>query len=195
MVNAMNMKKGNRVLLASQSPRRRELLKLLFADFGICVTNADETLPAGAPPGAAVREIALRKARAAVREHSDALVIAADTVVSIDRMILGKPRGAADAAQMLRRLSGRTHQVYTGVALCRGGHEESFFVKTDVAFAPLDESEIAWYLATDEPFDKAGAYGIQGYGARFITGIAGDYFNVMGLPVNAIYERLGEICR
>ena len=81
------------------------------------------------------------------------------------------------------------------MALCRGGHEESFFVKTDVAFAPLDECEIAWYLATDEPFDKAGAYGIQGYGARFITGIAGDYFNFMGLPVNAIYERLGEICR
>ena len=142
-----------------------------------------------------MREIALRKARAAVREHSDARVSAAGTVVSVDGMILGKPRGAADAAQMLRRLSGRTHQVYTGVALCRGGHEESFFVKTDVAFAPLDECEIAWYLATDEPFDKAGAYGIQGYGARFITGIAGDYFNVMGLPVNAIYERLGEICR
>ena len=112
-MNVMNMKKGNKVLLASQSPRRRELLKLLFADFGTCVTNADETLPAGAPPGDAVREIALRKARAAVREHPDALVIAADTVVAIDGIILGKPRGAADAAQMLRRLSGRTHQVYT----------------------------------------------------------------------------------
>ena len=194
-MNAMNMKRESRVLLASQSPRRREPMKLLFADFDTCVTNADETLPAGAAPGEAVREIALRKARAAAWEHMDAIVIAADTVVSIDGMILGKPRDAGQAAQMLRRLSGRIHQVFTGVALCRSGHEESFFVKTDVAFAPLDESEITWYLTTDEPFDKAGAYGIQGYGARFITGITGDYFNVMGLPVNAIYERLGEICR
>lgn len=194
-MNAMNMKKGNKVLLASQSPRRRELLRLLFADFDTCVTNADETLPAGAAPGEAVREIALRKARAAVREHPEVLVIGADTVVSIDGTILGKPRDAAHATQMLRRLSGRTHQVFTGVALCRDGREESFFVKTDVTFAPLDEEEIAWYLQTDEPFDKAGAYGIQGYGARFITGITGDFFNVMGLPVSAIYERLGEICR
>lgn len=181
---------GVSVVLASQSPRRQELLRCLFPRFTVRVSEADETLPAGIAPNAAVESLALRKARAVARDAPGALVIGADTVVAIDGLILGKPRDAADAAGMLRRLSGRTHQVYTGVAMLGGGREETFHECTGVTFAPLAEEEIAWYLSTGEPFDKAGSYGIQGYGARFIERISGDYFAVMGLPLHGIYTRI-----
>ena len=177
---------GAEIVLASQSPRRQELLGFLFPRFTVRVSEADETLPEGIAPDEAVRTLALRKARAVAPEAPGALVIGADTVVAIDGLILGKPRDAADAAGMLRRLSGRTHQVYTGVALLGGGREECFHECTGVTFAPLTDGEIAWYLSTGEPFDKAGSYGIQGYGARFIERISGDYFTVMGLPLHGI---------
>lgn len=183
---------GAEIVLASQSPRRQELLGFLFPRFTVRVSEADETLPEGIAPDEAVRTLALRKARAVAPEAPGALVIGADTVVAIDGLILGKPRDAADAAGMLRRLSGRTHQVYTGVALLGGGREECFYECTGVTFAPLTDGEIAWYLSTGEPFDKAGSYGIQGYGARFIERISGDYFTVMGLPLHGIYTRIGR---
>ncbi|MBC3939764.1 septum formation protein Maf [Anaerotruncus massiliensis (ex Liu et al. 2021)] len=183
---------GAEIILASQSPRRQELLGFLFPRFTVRVSEADETLPEGIAPDEAVRTLALRKARAVAPEAPGAFVIGADTVVAIDGLILGKPRDEADAAGMLRRLSGRTHQVYTGVALLGGGREECFHECTGVTFAPLTDGEIAWYLSTGEPFDKAGSYGIQGYGARFIERISGDYFTVMGLPLHGIYTRIGR---
>lgn len=142
---------GAEIVLASQSPRRQELLGFLFPRFTVRVSEADETLPKGIAPDEAVRTLALRKARAVAPEAPGALVIGADTVVAIDGLILGKPRDAADAAGMLRRLSGRTHQVYTGVALLGGGREECFHECTGVTFAPLTDGEIAWYLSTGNP--------------------------------------------
>ena len=184
---------NDRVVLASQSPRRRELLKFLFDEFTVHVSEADESLPEGVAPGAAVEELARRKALAVAALEPGALVVGADTVVAIDGLILGKPRDPGEAAAMLRRLSGREHTVYTGVCLVRGAQRQVFHCRTQVLFKPLSEEEIAWYLSTGEPYDKAGAYGIQGYGARFVRGVVGDYFNVMGLPVNLIYENLAQL--
>lgn len=179
------------VILASQSPRRKELMGLLFPSFQVQVSEADETLPEGIRPAQAVELLALRKAQAVACTHPQDLVVGSDTVVAVDGLILGKPKDEGEAAGMLERLSGRTHQVYTGVALCLGERNQVFHQMTQVEFAPMSREEIQWYLSTGEPFDKAGGYGIQGYGARFIKGIQGDYFTVMGLPVRGIYERLG----
>lgn len=178
------------VILASQSPRRKELLEYLVKDFTVRPTDADELLPAGIGPSGAVLLLARRKARFAAEEQPEALVIGADTMVAAGHEILGKPRDQQDAARMLRLLSGEAHHVYTGVALCLQGRETSFFGVTEVEMAPLTQAEIDWYLSTGEAMDKAGAYGIQGAAARFIRRISGDYFNVMGLPVNALYENM-----
>lgn len=188
------------VILASGSPRRKELLAGLLTEFTVQVSQEDESLPAGIGAREAVEMLALKKARSVARRAAEGfaappLVIGADTVVALEGVLLGKPRDAKDAARMLRLLSGQTHEVCTGVALCRGERERSFVEVTRVMFAPLDEAEIAWYLSTKEPFDKAGAYGIQGYASRFIKGIEGDYFNVMGLPLRALYENLGAFTK
>ena len=181
------------VILASGSPRRQELLQLVIDHFEVYVSDVDETLPEGIAPRDAVEMLALRKAQKVAELRRHALVIGADTVVAVDGRILGKPRDDEQAAEMLRMLSGRIHQVYTGVAICEKNENNVFSCCTQVEFAPLSEAEIDWYLSTGEPFDKAGAYGIQGYGARFVKGITGDYFNVMGLPVNRLYTILGRI--
>lgn len=182
---------GAEIVLASQSPRRQELLGFLFPRFTVRVSEADETLPEGiAPTRRSGHSRCARRAR--WRGGAGALVIGADTVVAIDGLILGKPRDAADAAGMLPAAVGADAQVYTGVALLGGGREECFHECTGVTFAPLTDGEIAWYLSTGEPFDKAGSYGIQGYGARFIERISGDYFTVMGLPLHGIYTRIGR---
>lgn len=178
------------VILASKSPRRKELMNYLTSQFTVEVSGADELLPVGVGPEGAVLLLARRKARSVADSHPKALVIGADTMVAVGREILGKPRDATDAARMLGLLSGRTHQVYTGVAICIGGRETSFHAVTEVEMAPLTPEEIVWYLSTGEALDKAGAYGIQGAAARFVRRISGDYFNVMGLPVNALYENL-----
>jgi septum formation protein len=163
--------------------------------FEIHPAGGEEILPPGIAPGAAVEKLSYQKcAEVAALYDSETVVIASDTVVAIDGMILGKPADAAEAAEMLRRLSGRTHRVYSGVAVaCRGEtvveHEE-----TAVTFRALTEREIAAYVATGEPLDKAGAYGIQGRGGLFVQGISGDYYNVMGLPLcrlGLILRRLG----
>ena len=180
------------VILASGSPRRQELLQLVIDHFEVYVSDVDETLPEGIAPCDAVEMLALRKAQTVADLRPHALVIGADTVVAVEGQILGKPRDDDQAAEMLRILSGRTHQVYTGVAICEKSASSVFSCCTQVEFAPLTEAEIDWYLSTGEPFDKAGAYGIQGYGARFVKGITGDYFNVMGLPVNRLYTILGK---
>jgi len=173
-----------KIVLASASPRRRELLANLGLDYTVLPALTEIPPDPSLSPEEAVVRIAAGKARdAALRAPGDALIIAADTLVWLDGVPLGKPADAADAARMLRLLSGRTHAVLTGVALLRGQRLETAAEKTDVTFREMTEGEIARYVASGEPLDKAGAYGAQGRGAMFIRRIDGDFFNVMGLPV------------
>ncbi len=169
------------LVLASQSPRRRELLTLLGRPFRVQVASVDETME-DLPVEQAVARLSYRKA-AAVGAGDNQIVIGADTVVVLNGEILGKPRDAEDAIRMLKSLSGRTHQVMTGVCLLSGDKALTHTEVTEVTFRPLTDREIRDYVATKEPMDKAGAYGIQGGAARFVEGIRGDYFNVVGLPV------------
>lgn len=171
-----------RIILASASPRRQELLKLTGLPFEVIPSEVDETPPDDSPPIAIARLLAERKADDVAARHPAALVIGADTLVVLDGALLGKPRDAEDARRMLKLLSGRTHQVITGVAL-RGLATASDAVSTDVTFRPLTAREVDAYIATGEPMDKAGAYALQGHAALFITGIHGDYANVVGLPL------------
>ena len=182
------------LILASASPRRQELLRLITEDFLVHNSDIDESLVPGLSPADAVLLLARRKALAVRQECPRDAVIGADTVVAIDGFILGKPRDNADAALMLRQLSGRTHEVFTGVclALPAPGMENAFVSRAQVTFAPLGEDEILSYVASGEPADKAGAYGIQGLGARFIERINGDYYTVMGLPVCGLYHLMRE---
>ena len=181
------------LILASQSPRRRELLGLIAAGFSVCPADIDETRAERLTMEARVAALSARKARAVSAEHAGAAVVGSDTVVVLDGVPLGKPADAADAKRMLSALSGRTHAVVTGVALALpDGRVLQDATVTRVRFAPLAEAEIDWYIASREPMDKAGAYGIQGLGARFIEGIEGDYYSVMGLPVRRLYEMLRE---
>ncbi len=191
----MKTMSNKRIILASKSPRRKELMGLLFPQFEVQASDVDETLLEGVSLGRAVELLALRKGQAVAGAEPDALVIAADTLVTLGSVVLGKPTGREDAARMLRLLSGRVHQVYTGVALLEGERTNRFHCVTDVEFSPLTEEEIRWYLSTGEPFDKAGAYGIQGYGARFIRGVREDFFNVMGLPVNELYRQIMQFTK
>ena len=172
-------------ILASGSPRRRQLLDQIgIRSFVVRPPDADESLPAGIEPGAAVELLSARKGEAArALADPDALILAADTVVALDGAILGKPRSREEAVSMLTALSGRTHQVYTGVTLLRGEETLTEHEVTAVTFRPLTAAEIDAYVASGEPMDKAGAYGIQGLGALLAERLEGDYFNVMGLPL------------
>ncbi|MDR3277958.1 MAG: Maf family protein [Oscillospiraceae bacterium] len=170
------------IILASQSPRRRELLTLLGLTF-TAVPSEGEIAPAGLPPGETVKNIAGAKAQNVAARHPGDVIIAADTLVFLDGALLGKPRDQEDAARMLRLLSGRTHEVYTGVCVQKDRRADARFEKTAVRFRAIDDDEIARYIASGEPADKAGAYGAQGRGAVFIERIEGDFFNVMGLPL------------
>ena len=186
------------IILASGSPRRRELLAQAGFEFKVEVSNADENVIEESPEQM-VEELAARKAEAVVRLHNKAedncLVIGADTIVVLEGKVLGKPVDEEDAKTMLASLSGRTHQVYTGVALFyvkKGIVEkrETFHECTDVTMVSMSEQEIADYVASGDPLDKAGAYGIQGPAAVFISGIKGDYYNVVGLPISKIYHKI-----
>ena len=187
------------IILASQSPRRKELLgRMGIRDFETISPNVDESVFHGLPPEELVRRLSAEKAAAvAGKVGEDAIVIAADTVVALEGAVLGKPADELDAFKMLSALSGVRHQVYTGVTVCRGGEKQTAHEVTDVTFRELSEEEIEHYIATGEPMDKAGAYGIQGYGALLIQGISGDYYNVMGLPVcrlSGMLARFGVDC-
>ena len=184
-----------KLVLASQSPRRRELLEWIQKDFIVQASSAEEVIPPGATPYEAVELLATTKAQAVAKDYPDCVVIGADTVVALDGQIMGKPKDRADCVRMLSALSGREHEVYTGVALVVNGQTESFYERTAVRFLPLTEEEINWYANLGEPYDKAGAYGIQGYGSLLVKGICGDYFNVMGLPVAALNRRLKALGR
>lgn len=178
------------LVLASASPRRRDLLARLGVSLSVRPTDADETWPEGLAHGAAVEVLAQRKADAAGTPRGT-LVLAADTVVVLGDDVLGKPASPAAAHAMLRRLSGATHTVYTGVALRLGRRTATAHEATRVTFAPLSDAEIAAYVATGSPLDKAGAYGIQDdAGAVFVERIDGDYYNVVGLPLHRLYRTL-----
>ena len=182
-----------KMILASASPRRRELLTQAGFSFEVKVSDADEIITEK-EPDKIVKELALVKACAVAASETEALIIGADTIVTVDGKILGKPRDAEEAFSMLSMLQGRTHQVYTGVALItkEEGLQKShvFSEKTDVHMYPMTEQEIREYIATGEPLDKAGAYGIQGRAAVYIRKIEGDYNNVVGLPISWLYQEL-----
>lgn len=172
------------IILASASPRREELLSLMFREFRVIPSGFDESqVPTELPPPEHVVCSALEKARDVAQYSPGSLVIGADTIVVVEGSILGKPTGPADAARMLRNLSGRTHQVYTGVAVTRDGIERTGYECTNVTFRELTDAMISRYVASGEPLDKAGAYAIQGKGAVLITSVNGCYANVVGLPV------------
>jgi septum formation protein len=179
------------IVLASSSPRRRQLLALLGLSPEVVPSNIDETWRNGEAPAAHAERLAREKAAAVARRG--AAVIGADTIVVIGGEILGKPRDEAEAQAMLRRLSGREHEVYTAVAVAHGGRVASGVARTVVRFRALDRATIAAYVATGEPMDKAGAYGIQGYGAVLVERIDGDYFTVMGLGLGLLVELLGRV--
>lgn len=177
-------------ILASASPRRRELLSMLSIPFATDPAAGEESLPETLPVTQAAEYLAMQKALEVAARHPEALVIGADTTVLCGDKILGKPRDYADCCRMLRLLSDRTHCVQTGVALICGTRSHCFTVETQVTFYPLHEAEISAYAATDEPYDKAGGYAIQGHAALFIAGIQGDYYNVMGLPIARLAREL-----
>ncbi len=182
-----------KLILASQSPRRRELLARMGLDFTVIAPRLDEEAFSDPDPAALVQTLSREKALAVAREQDpEALVIAADTVVVLDGQALGKPRDRAEAEAMLAALSGRSHAVYTGVTVCRGDRAVTEAERTEVTFRALTRLEIRRYAATGEPMDKAGAYGIQGLGALLVEGIRGDYFNVVGLPVCLLGRMLAD---
>ena len=201
-----------KIILASTSPRRQELLKLLNHPFEICVENVEEFIDKSISPEENVQNLAKLKAGAVAKKYRSQWVIGADTMVCLDDHILGKPQDKVQAKEMLQLLSGKKHRVITGVALVKGSEVINFYETTYVKMKVLSDVEIAEYIATKEPMDKAGsrgcnsqkekvnckyewqdkagAYGIQGKGAVFIEGIEGDYYNVVGLPIHQIYKRL-----
>ena len=182
-----------KLILASGSPRRKELLGKLQIPFSVIVSDCDESLPDDIPAEEAAETLAVRKAAAVAAEHPDAVVIGADTTVILADEILGKPQNPDDCKRMLYMLSDNAHKVITGVAVFWGGHSFSFSEETLVQFYPLSEDDINRYAASGEPYDKAGAYGIQGLGALLVRGIHGDYFNVVGLPVARLHRELRRL--
>lgn len=181
-----------RFVLASQSPRRRDLLQLLRIPFTVCPADVDEAMNESLPAHREVARVSIRKAEATHREPGD-VVIAADTIVVLDGKILGKPADRAEAIAMLQALSGRDHQVMTGLTVLQDDRALTHTEITDVHFRPLTQEEILRYVDTGEPMDKAGAYGIQGFAAPFVESIRGDYYNVMGLPVCRLWQMLQQI--
>jgi septum formation protein len=182
-----------RVILASQSPRRRELLSLVGIGHEVRPADIDETYLAGEKPAPHAERLARGKCAVIAEREPDALVIGSDTIVVVDGDVLGKPKDEGDAAHMLRRLSGRTHIVVTAVAVAWKGETRSAVEEVNVTFHSLSDDDIAAYIATREPMDKAGAYGIQGFGATIVERVDGDYFAVMGLPLQLLVRVLREL--
>ena len=180
------------LILASQSPRRKELLGLFHIPFTVRVADIDEAMDPSASPYDEVARVSLLKAQAVSREEDD-IVIAADTIVVCDGQVLGKPRDEADARRMLQLLSGRDHQVMTGMTVLQGSRQVVCTEVTDIHFRQLSDREIDRYIATKEPMDKAGSYGIQGGAALFAEKLTGDYYNVMGLPVCRLSQILKDL--
>jgi septum formation protein len=180
------------LVLASASPRRALILRALGLDFRVVVSAVDETIAPDEPPRAAVERLARAKA-SAVAGGETLPVVAADTIVVVDETVLGKPASREEAAAMLRRLSGRDHEVLTGVCVARGAEMRAGVESTSVRFAEMTDAEIEWYVATGEPMDKAGAYHIDGRAALFVTGVVGSPSNVAGLPVSLLRRLAAEM--
>jgi septum formation protein len=181
-----------RFILASASPRRRELLAAVGLDFEVIPSSVPEIHQPGESPEEYVARLSRDKAGAIAAKHPERWVIAADTTVLLGDELLEKPADAPDAERMLASIAGRTHVVYTGVTLqnAAAGHHETRVAESEVRMLPLSEREIAWYVATGEPLDKAGAYAVQGIGAMFIDSVHGSYTNVVGLPLALLYQML-----
>lgn len=187
--------KNYNIILASQSPRRREILKMLGVDFKVVVKDTDETFPPELQGGAIPEHIAVLKASAFDSElqslPDNTIIISSDTIVYIDNKVIGKPKGREDAIKMLKTLSGRCHQVLTGVCIKTKDRQRSFFAESKVWFRELSDDEITYYVDNYQPFDKAGAYAVQEWiGAAAIAKIEGSYYNVMGLPSQMLYNEL-----
>ncbi|PDY45784.1 Maf family protein [Bacillus pseudomycoides] len=181
-----------KLILASGSPRRKELLELAGVPFEIVVSEIEETIGAYSSPADIVMSLALQKASAVVEHHEDSVVLGADTIVTYESRILGKPKDESEAKEILQLLSGKTHEVYTGVALISKEKTVTFYERTEVTFWELTEEEIDAYIATKEPLDKAGSYGIQGKGSIFVQHIQGDYYSVVGLPIARLVRELKQ---
>lgn len=184
--------KNKSVILASNSPRRKELLKLLDLDFTINASDICEDLKEGLSNEELVMDLAFQKAAEILKDNKNSLVLGFDTLVILDGKPLGKPIDRKNGFQMLKSLSGRKHRVLTGCAILTDESSDVFYDFADVYFNIMTDNEINEYLDTNEPFDKAGAYGIQGYGARYIQKIEGDYYSVMGVPLQKLYKKLRD---
>lgn len=180
-----------RIILASKSPRRRELLSLLGVEFSVVSEDIDETVNEDLPVESEIKRLSLEKAKAVAGKAGEGdVIIAADTVVVLDDRVFGKPESGVDAKRMLRALSGKTHKVITGVTVLCGGRADTRAAVTEVTFRDLSDKEIEAYVATGDPFDKAGGYALQGISCIFVKGISGDHFNVYGLPVGLLADML-----
>jgi septum formation protein len=182
-----------RLILASASPRRAALLGTAGYVFDVAPADVDESPQAGEKPEAYVLRVAAEKARAVLGSFRGCAVLAADTTVVVDGDMLGKPTSDEDAARMLARLSGRSHQVMTGAVVAAAGRQSGTVVSTTVRFVPMSPADIAWYVATGEPADKAGAYAVQGLGGRFVESVEGSYSNVVGLPLDEVGRLLEDL--
>ena len=182
-----------KIILASKSPRRKELLEKCGIEFECMPMNIDESLNEGDTLEEKIRILSQRKASACLAAYPDAVVIGSDTIVTVDEKILGKPKNREEAKEMLRELSGRTHRVITGLCIISSARTYTDVSVSEVTFAPLSEEEIDSYTESGECDDKAGSYAIQGLGGKFITHISGDYYAIMGLPLNLVYEELKNI--
>lgn len=195
-MSLFRLKDGENIILASASPRRRELLKLICEDFKSVSPDVDETVPAQVEILERPQFLAVKKAMHVCGELSEkAVVIGCDTGVFIDDEMLGKPKDEEEAFSMLKRLQGKDHLVVTGCCITDGTHKREFSVTSRVFFYPLSDEDIRDYIATGEPMDKAGAYGIQGKGSLLIEKIQGDYFNIVGLPLSALARELKAFLR
>lgn len=183
----------DRIILASQSPRRKQLMEAAEIAFEIVIADVDETNPPGMPGEQVPEHLAKKKAAAIEKEYADAIIVAADTVVLLDGEILGKPKDATDAEYILSKLAGRIHRVVTGVCIQKGSQQHSFSITTEVHFRTLTADQIKYYVAHYKPFDKAGAYAIQEWiGMVGIEKINGDYYSVMGLPIGEVVKALKQ---
>lgn len=183
----------NKIILASNSPRRKELMNLLQIEYETIVSQVEEVIDRSLSESDLVMDLAYQKAVDIFRTHKDDIVLGFDTLVYLDDHIFGKPKSKEEAKDMLELLSGQTHTVITGCAIISKGFSKSFYEKTRVTFYPLTTEEIDAYIETNEPFDKAGAYAVQGFGSKFIKSINGDYYTVMGLPLARLYHELKNI--
>ena len=178
------------IVLASQSPRRKELLEKCNVSFICDPADIDETIDMRNHLNDEIQNLAYRKAEACLKRHPDDLIIGSDTIVVLNKEVLGKPKDEADAFRMLKGLQGNTHEVITGLCFLSKRRKYNAVSISKVAFSTMSDDEIKDYISTGECMDKAGAYGIQGFGGRYITRIEGDYYTIMGLPLNLVYEEL-----